>query len=294
MARTKITKRRETTRNPTASTDRVSGGRVERQRSVRAQSTSSLSGSDAAKRRKRAEKRKHNSDSSSSESEPNKLNNKGGTRKRPTSSRSSGSELSQQTSPITAKRRGQSKARLPAAEYRKKRVTAASMKKWKPISSETRAMTSNIMDAAITSVLSSMKPGRKGFLEVQDQLNSLRDGICEQFSTAKAPAKKVDYSAIHAKRKMIREDLKMQEEHLAVLEAEIKRLEKVVSKKEKKLDRLKAAAETSTETQLHPILEDLPEPCLNLPSPFTGNHAVSQTTTGTTPAELLQSILNRD
>ncbi|KAI8507190.1 hypothetical protein Bbelb_145700 [Branchiostoma belcheri] len=286
MARTKITKRREATRKPTASADSVSGGRVERQRiSGRTQSTSSSSGSDAAKRRKRAEKRKHSD--SSSDSEPK---NKGGTRKRPTSSRSSESE----SSPKTAKRRGQSKARLPAGEYRKKRITAAAMKKWKPISSETRAMTSNIMDAAITSVLSSMKPGRKGFLEVQDQLNSLRDGICEHFSTAKAPAKKVDYSAIHAKRKMIREDLKMQEEHLAVLEAEIKRLEKVVSKKEQKLGRLKDAAEMSTEMQLHPILEDLPEPCLNLPSPFTGNYAISQTTTGTTPAQLLQSILNRD
>eukprot|EP00058_Branchiostoma_floridae_P020320 XP_002605810.1 hypothetical protein BRAFLDRAFT_84423 [Branchiostoma floridae] len=100
------------------------------------------------------------------------------------------------------------------------------MKKWKPISSETKLMTWNIMDAAVTSVLSSIKPGRRGFNEVQDQLNNLRDGISERLSTAKAPAKKVDHSAIHAKRKMIREDLKMQEEQLAVLEAEIKRLEK--------------------------------------------------------------------
>ncbi|CAH1232421.1 CENPQ [Branchiostoma lanceolatum] len=282
MARTKITKR-GTTKKPTASTKTVTGGGAEEQGSDRSKDTSSSSGSDEDKRRNRAAKRKH------SDSE---TKNKEGTRKRLMTS--SESESSHSTSSKTAAKRSQPKRPLPAVEYRKRKITAAAMKKWKPISSETKLMTWNTMDAAVTSVLSSIKPGRRGFNEVQDHLNILRDRIYERVSTAKAPAKKVDYSAIHAKRKRIQEDLKMQEEQLAVLEAEIKRLERGVSKKEKKVDRLKIAAETSTEMELHPILENLPAPCLNLPPLTTGNQLNRQATTGSTPAELLQSILNRD
>ncbi|XP_078599493.1 uncharacterized protein LOC144874801 [Branchiostoma floridae x Branchiostoma japonicum] len=263
MARTKITRKRETTR----STKTVTSGRVDGHRIARAQSTSSSSGSD---------------------SEPKK---KGGNRKRHMASSGPGSSHSTST---TAAKRSRPKHNVPAVEYRKRRISAVAMKKWKPISSETKLMTWNIMDAAFTSVLSSIKPGRRGFNEVQDQLNNLRDGISERLSTVKAPAKKVDHTAIHAKRKMIREDLKMQEEQLAVLEAEIKRLEKAVSKKEKKVDRLKSAAETATEIELHPILENLPAPCLNLPPLTTGDQYRSQAPTGTTPAQLLQSIINGD
>ncbi|XP_066298621.1 centromere protein Q-like [Branchiostoma lanceolatum] len=283
MARTKITKR-GTTKKSTASTKTVTGGRAEEQGSDRSQYTSSSSGSDEDKRRNRAAKRTH--------SDSETKNKEGSTRKRLMTS--SESESPNSTSPKTAAKRSQPKRPLSAVEYRKRKITAAAMKKWKPISSETKLMTWNTMDAAVTSVLSSIKPGRRGFNEVQDHLNILRDRIYERVSTAKAPAKKVDYSAIHAKRKRIQEDLKMQEEQLAVLEAEIKRLERGVSKKEKKVDRLKVAAETCTEMELHPILENLPAPCLNLPPLTTGNQLNRQATTGSTPAELLQSILNRD